>query len=68
GRFIVTGDTEAAPEGTRVRQGQLEEPNFNSLTGMIAMVEIQRAYAANVTAVRTLDGVLGSITNDIGRS
>ena len=68
GRFVVSGDTDAVPDGgTRVRQGQLEDANFNSLTAMVSMVEIQRAYAANITALRTMDGVLGSITNDIGR-
>jgi flagellar basal-body rod protein FlgG len=52
---------------TRVRQGHLEEANLNPIATMVSLVEIQRAYQANVTAVRTMDGVLSSITNDLGR-
>jgi flagellar basal-body rod protein FlgG len=54
-------------EATLVRQGHLEEANLNPIATMVSLVEIQRAYQANVTAVRTMDGVLSSITNDLGR-
>jgi len=68
GRFLPS-DPEGLMdvESTRVRQAQLEEANLNSLTGMVSLVEIQRAYAANVTALRAMDGVLGSVTTDVAR-
>jgi hypothetical protein len=34
---------------------------------MIDLVTIQRAYAANVDALKAMDGVLGTIAGDIGR-
>lgn len=61
------GSVRETPEATVVRQGQLEEANFNAVATMVQLVEVQRAYSANVTAVRTLDGVLQSITSDVGR-
>jgi flagellar basal-body rod protein FlgF len=67
GRFIVSDPEQLVASITPVRAGQLEEANFNPIAGMISLVEIQRAYAANVTAVRSLDGVLGSVTNDVAR-
>jgi flagellar basal body rod protein FlgG len=70
----VGGRFRVEPEGTLrdrdetlVRQGQLEDANLDALTTMVSLVEIQRAYAANVTTMRTMDGVLGSLTNDVGR-
>ena len=65
GRFVA-GDTAEAPD-THIRQGQLEEANIDSIGGMVSLVEIQRAYAASVTVLRTMDGVLGSITSDVAR-
>ncbi len=65
GRFVATGMTDA-PD-TRIRQGQLEEANLDSIGGMVSLVEIQRAYAASINVLRTMDGVLGSITNDVAR-
>ncbi len=67
GRYLLSRGTVDPADNTAVRQGQLEEANFSSITAMVSLVEIQRAYQANVTAVRTMDGVLGSVTNDVGR-
>jgi flagellar basal body rod protein FlgG len=67
GRFLVDRPEALEPVEIPVRQGQLEEANFNPIAGMISLVEIQRAYAANVTAVRSLDGVLGSVTSEVAR-
>lgn len=67
-RFLMAQEqgTRAAPD-VRVRQGQLEEANLDSIGGMVSLVEIQRAYAASVTALRTMDGVLGAVTTDVAR-
>jgi flagellar basal-body rod protein FlgG len=66
-RFVANGGPPARAQATMVRQGQLEEANLDSIGGMISLVEIQRAYAASVTTLRTLDGVLGSVTTDVAR-
>lgn len=65
GHFIVKGDTVAA--SAIVRQGQVEDANLDSIGGMVSLVDIQRAYTASVTALRTMDGVLGSVTTDVAR-
>jgi flagellar basal body rod protein FlgG len=67
GRFRAGPRGVSDAEDTLVRQGQLEDANLNAISAMIALVEIQRAYAANSSAVRALDGVLGSVTNEVGR-
>ncbi len=56
-----------AEDRTRLRQGSVEEPNVDPLLGMVDLVAIQRAYAANLDALRTMDGVLGTVVNQVGR-
>lgn len=68
GRFIPAGALEEAPEGSlRIRQGTIEEPNMDPLLSMVDMITIQRAYAANVDALRAMDGVLGVVTGEVGK-
>jgi len=68
GRFAATGDVAPAGESqVRVRQGAVEEPNVDPLLGMVDLVAIQRAYAANLDALRSMDGVLGTVVNQVGR-
>ena len=66
-RYVVPPTELTQAESVQVRQGQLEEANLNSIGGMVSLVEIQRAYAASATVLRTMDGVLGSVTRDIAR-
>ena len=67
GRFIASGPTHEVDEGaTQVRQGSVEEANLDPLLSMVDLVTIQRAYASNVEALRAMDSVLGTITNQVG--
>lgn len=50
-----------------VRQGSLEESNVAALDGLVEMLEVQRNYAAIQKSVTTLDGVLDTVANRIGR-
>jgi flagellar basal body rod protein FlgG len=50
-----------------VRQGMLEDSNVSTLDSMVDLITIQRAYAAVQGGVRTLDGILDTIANRIGR-
>jgi flagellar basal-body rod protein FlgF len=67
-RFVSDGETQPVAEGSvRVHQGQLEDANVDTLSGMVDLVLMQRAYTASVEALRTMDGVLASVTSDVAR-
>jgi len=68
GRFIVPVGTKLiAADAVTVRQASIEEPNSDAVLGMIDLVTIQRAYAANVDALKAMDGVLGTVASEVGR-
>jgi flagellar basal body rod protein FlgG len=68
GRFVPPQGASLIPaDGAQVRQGNIEEPNSDAVLGMIDLVTIQRAYAANVDALKAMDGVLGTIASEVGR-
>lgn len=68
GRYLSQGTLQQVEEGvTRVRQGAVEEANLDPLLSMVDLVAIQRAYTANVDALKAMDGVLGSIVNEVGK-
>jgi flagellar basal body rod protein FlgG len=67
GRFVAAGPLASAPESTRLRQGAVEEPNVNPLTSMVDLVTIQRAYAANLDALKAMDSVLATVTTEVGK-
>jgi flagellar basal body rod protein FlgG len=69
GRFIPSAPTTPVTTATTMlRQGQVEESNQDSLKGMVDLVTIQRAYAANVDALKAMDSVLGNVVNQVGKS
>jgi flagellar basal body rod protein FlgG len=67
GRFVVNGALHPATAATRLRQGAVEEPNLDPMLSMVDLVSIQRAYAANIDALKAMDGVLSVITGEVGR-
>lgn len=67
GLFAPGGPLRPADDGTHVRQGAVEDANVDPLLSMVDLVTIQRAFAANMDALKAMDGVLGTITNDVGR-
>ncbi len=68
GRYATSSPLHPAADGAvRVRQGTIEEPNFDPLMSMVDLVTIQRAYAANADALRAIDGVLGTVVNEVGK-
>ncbi len=56
----------AAPGTVTLQQGAVEDPNGDSVVGMVDLVTIQRAYAANVDALKAMDGVLDTVAGQIG--
>lgn len=68
GRYVSAAPLSPTDPGSlRVRQGAIEESNMDAIHGMVDLVAIQRAYSANVGALRALDGVLGVIANDLAK-
>ncbi len=68
GRYVSRSALTEVTEGaTHVRQGAVEEGNLDPLLSMVDLVAIQRAYTANVDALKAMDGVLGSIVNEVGK-
>lgn len=68
GCYLPAGERRPVPETeAQVRQGSVEEANFDALQSMVDLVTIQRAYGANLDALKALDGVLGAITTEVGK-
>jgi flagellar basal body rod protein FlgG len=67
GRFVASGPVKEAGGQTHVRQGAIEDANLDPTLAMVDLVTIQRAFSANMDALKAMDGVLGSITNDVGK-
>jgi len=68
GRYLPSSRLRPVSEdATRVRQGVVEEANLDPLLSMVDLVTIQRAYAANIDALKAMDSVLGAVTNDVGK-
>jgi flagellar basal body rod protein FlgG len=51
-------------DAVTVRQGSVEKPSSDSVLGMIDLVTIQRAYAANIDALKAMDGVLATVAGE----
>lgn len=67
GRFVPSTPLIPVDEETAaIRQGAVEQSNCDPIHSLVDLVTIQRAYAANIDAMKALDGVLG-VTNDLGR-
>lgn len=67
-RWTPQGDGEAlSPGAYRVQQGHLEESNVDPVSALVEMIEIQRAYAAVQKSIQTTDGVMQTISMDLGR-
>lgn len=68
GRYTTAAPVRPATEGTlHVRQGAVEESNVDALVTMVDLVTIQRAYAANIDALRAMDSVLSAVANEVGK-
>lgn len=68
GRFVASVPPQRVEEGSlRVRQGAVEESNVDSMLSMVDLVTIQRAYTANIDALKAMDSVLATVTGQVGR-
>lgn len=55
------------PEARNVKQGSLEESNVNSMSALVDMVAVQRAYASVQKAIVTMDQANETITTQIAK-
>jgi flagellar basal body rod protein FlgG len=69
GTLFLPGPTrQAMALGSRsVKQGFVEESNVNTISTMVDMISVQRAYANAAKALTTLDGIRATISNDLGK-
>lgn len=54
-------------EARSIRQGFLEGSNVNAVGTMVEMIDVQRAHAAVERAVRVLDEIRGTASNQLGK-
>lgn len=62
----VDGATEKAATGL-VQQGFTEQSNVQSVSEMVQMITITRAYEANSKVIKTVDGMIDKAVNSVGR-
>lgn len=66
--FLPDAAQADVPPGERkVLQGKLEGSNVNTIDSLVDLISIQRNYAAVQRAVTTIDGIRGTIANDLGK-
>ena len=66
--FVPAPTRQALALGSRaVKQGFVEESNVNTVSTMVDMISVQRAYANAAKALTTLDGIRATISNDLGK-
>jgi flagellar basal-body rod protein FlgF len=66
--FLPGGTRQAVALGDRnVKQGFVEESNVNTVSTMVDMISVQRAYANAAKALTTLDGIRATISNELGK-
>lgn len=61
------GRTNVAYEARDIRQGELEGSNTNTLTSLVDLITIQRHFADAQKVLTTLDGIRGTIANDLSK-
>lgn len=66
--FVPDASRQELALGDRsVKQGFVEESNVNTVSTMVDMISVQRAYANAAKALTTLDGIRATISNELGK-
>ena len=67
--FVPASAREPLALGSRaVKQGFVEESNVNTVSTMVDMISVQRAYANAAKALTTLDASRATISNELGKA
>ena len=56
-----------AVDARDIRQGHLEGSNVNTLSSLVDLISIQRNFTDAQKVLSTLDGIRGTIANDLSR-
>ncbi len=67
GASLFSAENPEEMENPNIIQGSIEQSNADSITEMVNMIEIMRAYEANQKILQTQDSTLDKAVNDIGR-
>ncbi len=68
GQFFAPGPVKPVDIGlTKLRQATLEDANVDPIRGMVELITMQRAYGANLEALRAQDAATATLVNDTGR-
>lgn len=68
GLFLPPDDRQPIPHDQRdIRQGIVEESNVTTVSAMVEMIDVQRAYANVQKVMTTLDAARGTAVTEIGR-
>ena len=59
--------TALAQDARGVRQGAVEQSNVNAVDSLVDLITVQRSYSAVQSTVKVFDGVMSTISNDLGR-
>lgn len=67
GGNLLSSRQPVTPINTRVQQGYLEQSNVSTITSMVQMITVQRAYESAQRAITAQDDSLGRLINEVGR-
>lgn len=68
GLYVPADARVRVPEDERrLHQGHLERSNVDPIASLVEMITIQRSHAAVERSIRVIDGVMSTISNDIGK-
>lgn len=65
--YDTTADSNITATNAKLKQGFKEASNVKTVTEMVEMISVSRAYEANQRVITTLDTTLGRAVNDIAR-
>lgn len=64
---LYTGEGQPTEFKGTILQGFLEASNVNSVTAMVDMIEVSRAYEANQKVMQVHDSLLGKAVNEVAK-
>jgi flagellar basal-body rod protein FlgF len=65
--FVATGPGMKATNDFKVKQGYVEQANFNALTEMVELMQVSKNFEANQKALQSHDQRLQKAVNELGR-
>jgi flagellar basal body rod protein FlgG len=67
GSNLISAQGGAAAQRAEVKQGSLENSNFDAVNGMVDLMAASRAYQTSAQMLQITDGTLQQAVSDIGK-